>query len=530
MALESLKVLDIVSMVQPGDILAFSGQGNIVSELVRTATGSIVSHVGMVLNSQSSVDGKPVQPQIIESTSLGGFQGVTVTDLIMRATYYPGFIWYLPLRLDLQKKVDPKKLEYWLLQQKGKQYDTWGAIESALLQWEQSEYWHKIASMSTEIEKQGMDYWRRITSFYSPSQTSTPATPTVENPKPIANWFCSELAAGALQQVGVLPSTIDLDLVRPTDLVAMQIYSGTYYQIKGTPQTVIPEYNSKPVSGMAVAFGSEFKSSEDIFRKALRSRNSEAVLGVANAFEEMNEYHKAKLLYESILDNRITTFGASTDKRNVSDLLDIVAAKDAAMTNLANRVIEVFKSPEYTSSGTKDAYNALVIRYKQARDRAQKVIDKARSILHPMPLILTDATDEYGKFLDSLNPHWRENKWSNGDWSYEDVANRLNALGSTGSGDIDTPQPMTPDSLQIANRVAHVTDEAIKGLKRTTQQSIQFLATTAGKAAGSAVKGAGEGLGISTTNIILIGVATLASLFLLARMSSPLTIASHLAK
>jgi hypothetical protein len=89
---------------------------------------------------------------------------------------------------------------------------------------------------------------------------------------------------------------------------------------------------------------------------------------------------------------------------------------------------------------------------------------------------------------------------------------------------------MTPDSLQIANRVAHVTDEAIKGLKRTTQQSIQFLATTAGKAAGSAVKGAGEGLGISTTNIILIGVATLASLFLLARMSSPLTIASHLAK
>jgi len=529
MPLESLKVLDIVSMVQPGDILAFSGQGNIVSDLVRTATGSIVSHVGIVLTSQSSVDDKPVQPKIIESTSLGGFQGVTVTDLIMRATYYPGFIWYLPLRLDLQKKVDPKKLEYWLLQQKGKQYDTWGAIESALLQWEQSEYWHKIASMSTELEKEGMNYWRKITSFYLP-QTSTPVAPTVENPKPIANWFCSELAGAALQQVGVLPSTLDPDMIRPTDLVAMQIYSGTYYQIKGTPVTPIPEYNSKPVSGISVAFGGS-DNNDIIFQKALASQRPEAILEVAQAFESLGEIRKARLLYEHIYRwNTTPVFGAATDKRSVSDLLDIVAAKDAAMINLANRVMEIFKKPEYTSSGTKDAYNALVKRYGQARDRAQKVIDKARSILHPTPLVFTDATDEYGRLLDSLNPHWRENKWAAGDWSYEDVANRLNALGTTGKNDIDTPQPMTIDSLQIANAAAHVVDEAAKGLKRTGQSTVQYLANTAGKALGSAAKGAGEGLGISTTNVILIGVATLASLFLLARMSSPLAIASHLAK
>ena len=523
MPLESLKVLDIVSMVQPGDILAFSGQGNIVSDLVRTATGSIVSHVGIVLSSQSSIDGKPVQPKIIESTSLGGFQGVTVTDLIMRATYYPGFIWYLPLRLDLQKKVDPKKLEYWLLQQKGKQYDTWGAIESALLQWEQSEYWKKIASESTALEREGMNYWRKITSFYS---SEPPVTTPVESPKPIANWFCSELAGAALQQVGVLPSTLDPDMIRPTDLVAMQIYSGTYYQIKGTPPTVIPEYNSKPVSGVSVAFGGS-DNNDIIFQKALASQRPKAILEVAQAFESLGEIRKARLLYEHIYRwNTTPVFGAATDKRSVSDLLDIVAAKDAAMINLANRVMEIFKKPEYTSSGTKDAYNALVKRYGQARDRAQKVIDKARSILHPMPLAFTDATDEYGRLLDSLNPHWRENKWAAGDWSYEDVANRLNVIGSTGGQDIETPQPMTIDSLQIANAATHAMDEARKGLQRTTQ----YLAETAGKVASGAAKGVGEGLGISTTNVILIGVATLASLFLLARMSSPLAIASHLAK
>ena len=114
MPLQTLDVKDIVSVVQPGDILAFSGKGNIVSDLVRLATGSIVSHVGIILNSQDGT----TQPKIIESTSLGGFRGVTVSDLVTRCTYSPGLIWYLPLALDLQRKVDGKKLEFWLLQRR----------------------------------------------------------------------------------------------------------------------------------------------------------------------------------------------------------------------------------------------------------------------------------------------------------------------------------------------------------------------------------------------------------------------------
>lgn len=262
MILQSLDVKDILPVVQPGDILAFSGKGNIISDLVRAATGSIVSHVGIVLNSQTAA----MQPRIIESTSLGGFSGVTVTDLAMRVSYYPGLIWYLPLSSDNQKKADSAKLEYWLLQQKGKQYDTWGAVESALLEWEQSDYWRKISS--------------HLPSFFSHAEQ-----------KPVTEWFCSELASAALQQVGVIPDSLNPDLIRPTDLVGLQIYSGTYYQIKPTgDKTAIPEYNSSPLE------------SEAIFQKALVSKKPDVIYEVGRTFESLGITNKATALYKRSME------------------------------------------------------------------------------------------------------------------------------------------------------------------------------------------------------------------------------------
>jgi hypothetical protein len=241
--LQALQPLDIVSIVQPGDVLAFSGQGNVVSDIIRAVTGSIVSHVGLILSSQSTIDNRlssieGKQPQLIESVAVGGFKGVTVTNLIDRCIYYPGLIWYLPLRADLQKKVDSKKLDYWLVQQEGKRYDAWGAIESALLQWEQSDYWHKIQSI-VDSRLSIVDKKNQI----RPS--------TIDHLPSHSDWFCSELASAALQQVGILPQSMNPDLIRPTDLVAMEIYSGTYYQIKGWQnkgdRSVIPEYNTKAI-------------------------------------------------------------------------------------------------------------------------------------------------------------------------------------------------------------------------------------------------------------------------------------------
>ena len=252
----------------------------------------------------------------------------------------------------------------------------------------------------------------------------------------------------------------------------------------------------------------------EMFHRALVSQKPEAILGVAQAFEALGGIREANVLYHRIAVR--VAFGAA-GKYTVADLLDIAAAKDVAMINLANRVREVMTNPEYTTSGTKDAYNALVKRYGQARDRAQKSIDKARGLLHITPLSLTDATAEYEGLLDVLNSHWRENTWSAGDWSIEDVITRVNALGSKGGKDLPTPQPMAPDALQMANAAAHIMDEARKGLQRTTQ----YLAATAGKALGSAARGAGEGLGISTTTLVLIGVGVLGGLFMLNRLMMP---------
>src|SRR5208337_1284002 len=101
----------------------------------------------------------------------------------------------------------------------------------------------------------------------------------------IPHWFCSELASAALQQVGVLPPTLNPDLIRPTDLVGMQIYSGTYYQIKGD-NTLIPEYNSSPLE------------SEAIFQKALLSKKPEVISEIAQAFKGLGALDKAEALYQ----------------------------------------------------------------------------------------------------------------------------------------------------------------------------------------------------------------------------------------
>jgi hypothetical protein len=164
------------------------------------------------------------------------------------------------LSSDNQKKVDSAKLEYWLLQQKGKQYDTWGAVESALLEWEQTDYWRKIVSHLPSL-------------FQHTERAGT-------------QWFCSELASAALQQVGVIPQSLNPDLIRPTDLVGMQIYSGTYFQVKPSgDKTVIPEYNSSPFI------------SEEIFEKALVSKKPEVISEVAQAFIGLGLPDKAKTLY-----------------------------------------------------------------------------------------------------------------------------------------------------------------------------------------------------------------------------------------
>ena len=184
MIYRSATPLDIDQQVRPGDILAFSGHG-IVSETIKIATGSHVSHIGIVL------DAGPCA-MLIESTSIGGFRGVTEGPLVERGGQYDGSAWWLPLRdrfIGLQKK---QHLRAWLDSQAHKRYDTWGAVGAGLRL-------HLGAAQE---------------------------------------WFCSELAAAALQHIGVLPVELDASLVRPCDIVRMPIFTAEYYQIKGPPEAL----------------------------------------------------------------------------------------------------------------------------------------------------------------------------------------------------------------------------------------------------------------------------------------------------
>ena len=78
--------------MKPGDVIAFGGKGQF-SEFIKWATRSAVSHVGVIMQSKMVLDGS-AEPgyfnQIIESTSLKGFSGVTISRLSDRVRRYDG--------------------------------------------------------------------------------------------------------------------------------------------------------------------------------------------------------------------------------------------------------------------------------------------------------------------------------------------------------------------------------------------------------------------------------------------------------
>ena len=177
---------DIKNMLRPGDVVAFGGNG-IVSDVVKLACHSHVSHVGCAL----SLD--PVK--IIESTSLNGLVGVTI-NLLEQRLNYDGEVWLLPLSDDIHRALNKTSFFNFMFDQNKKPYDFYGAAASAL-----------------HIERDKLD---------------------------MSKFFCSELVVAGLE-AGGLNITNRPDFVRPCDLCAMHIFSGEYYQLVGKPQ-IIDEY------------------------------------------------------------------------------------------------------------------------------------------------------------------------------------------------------------------------------------------------------------------------------------------------
>lgn len=200
--------------MQPGDVIAFSGKGN-VSEVIKLFTKSEVSHVGVVYKTKQVNDLDPdrYMNMLMESTSLDNFSGVIMTRMSDRIKDYDGNLWWLPLSQASRSKLDITKFFDFLVKQEGKAYDTKQAIKSSL------------DALDNAPFLRGTTY----------------------NKEDFSKFFCSELVAAALEDAGVI-NNINSSEVTPIDLCTFNIYDNNYYQLKGA-DTLIKGFSSVKPDG-----------------------------------------------------------------------------------------------------------------------------------------------------------------------------------------------------------------------------------------------------------------------------------------
>lgn len=205
MALKIASYSEVRDRMQPGDVIAFSGKGNF-SEIIKWATRASVSHVGVILQSKLLIDDDPQEGklnQIIESTTLDGFSGVSIGRVSDRLAQYEGEVWWLPLSEGVRRAMDLKKFYDWLLHQNRKPYDLPQAIKSAL------------------DALDDVPLLRHAT----------------YNFEDFSRFFCSELVAAALEISGAVPH-LNASEVTPIDLCMFSLYAEDYYLIKGQEKKI----------------------------------------------------------------------------------------------------------------------------------------------------------------------------------------------------------------------------------------------------------------------------------------------------
>lgn len=198
--------------MKPGDVIAFGGKGHF-SEIIKFSTFSDVSHVGVILQTKVVEDNTGrFFNQIIESTSLNGFNGVNISRFSDRLATYEGELWWLPLRDEVRNRMDTKKFYEFLFNQAKlrKPYDMPQAIKSALDAMDQLPF-----------------------GTHGPSYNS----------EDFSKFFCSELVAAGLE-AGNAIDTVNASEVTPIDLCRWNIYKDTYYQLKGDKNKKISRYNT----------------------------------------------------------------------------------------------------------------------------------------------------------------------------------------------------------------------------------------------------------------------------------------------
>lgn len=170
---------DIRNDMHPGDVIAFGGRGAF-ADLIRAATRSVITHVGVVMHTSVFEDNRYFN-LVCQSTVRHGVQATRLSDVIRR---YAGEVWWLPLEEPLEHTTE---FYDFLFDKEGAAYDLPQALLSAVRH--------------------------------------------VENEEDLAKLYCAELVAAALEVAEVI-GPINASEVTPIDLCLMGIFKESY-QLKG---------------------------------------------------------------------------------------------------------------------------------------------------------------------------------------------------------------------------------------------------------------------------------------------------------
>ncbi len=215
MSMKQVLLSDVAEQMRPGDIIAFSGKTRF-SRLIRLATRSIVSHVGIIHAAGRSVD--LIESVTFEQDCITGedIDGVWLNHIKKRVDNYAGMIWWLPLNEAARFRLNQKKMIDFLKTTYGKSYDMPQAIKAVVDLIEENPFF----DLSTY------------------------------NHEDFDAFFCSELATAALR-AGEVIDQINPSEVTPVNLCSFNIFSDDYYQLRGRRKE-LDEFNTLDPEGFGI--------------------------------------------------------------------------------------------------------------------------------------------------------------------------------------------------------------------------------------------------------------------------------------
>ena len=216
---------ELRSLIQPGDVIAFSGSSHF-SKIIKWATRSTVSHVGIVFETKVSFGGQAQDGKIVEIMEATGLRRNPVTGkeiggvqrhrMSTKLEYYDGDIWWLPLSREARSRFSFGEMTNFLMHSEGKEYDSAPEVINAAIDSMDSPY---LGGLSN-------------------------------NEEDFSAFFCSELVTAALEAANVL-TNVNSSEVTPIDLCRFNIFSNEYYQLKGASKR-IPNFNFMDPEGFGV--------------------------------------------------------------------------------------------------------------------------------------------------------------------------------------------------------------------------------------------------------------------------------------